>query len=77
MIQAKHEDRAGLLLNEFVDYARRIDELMLIGVNIYVNCREKLFQLKVDTEREKIYSAFSRAGLIVDDPAEPPDPIVS
>lgn len=75
--QFAKELKDPVLLNEFVEFARSIDELMLIGINIYVNCREKLYQLKVNTEREKIYSAFSRAGLIVDDPVEAPDPNVS
>ena len=60
-------DRAGL-----ADLDRRVDELCLIGFDIYMRCREQVFQLKVDTERKKIYSAFSRAGLIEEAPADGP-----
>jgi hypothetical protein len=34
-----------------------------------VACREQIYMLKVTTEKDKIYKAFQRAGLIVDDPA--------
>lgn len=57
---------------DLADLDRRIDELCLIGFDIYMRCREQVFQLKVDTERKKIYSAFSRAGLIDEAPADGP-----
>ena len=43
-----------------------IDRLCLIGFDIFVTCREAIYQLKVNTERDKIYSAFSRAGLVTE-----------
>jgi hypothetical protein len=43
-----------------------IDRLCLIGFDIFVGCRQAIYQLKVDTERKKIYSAFSRAGLVTE-----------
>lgn len=65
-----HND-AGLQreLNRFED---QIDALLLIAFDVYSACREKLFELKVSTEREKIYKAFSRAGLIADIKEEEP-----
>ncbi len=56
---------------------RNIDALLLIGFDIYVTCREKIYQLKVSTERDKIYRAFARAGLIKEDPEDQPDRNVS
>ena len=44
----------------------QIDALLLIAFDVYSLCREKIFELKVSTEREKIYKAFARAGLITD-----------
>jgi hypothetical protein len=49
-----------------------IDQLCLIGFDIYVGCRQAIYQLKVDTERKKIYSAFSRAGLVTEIPEDGP-----
>ena len=56
------------LLAEYVDFAARVDRLALIGFDLYVACREQIYMLKVTTEKDKIYKAFHRAGLIVDDP---------
>jgi hypothetical protein len=50
-----------------------IDRLCLIGFDIFVTCREAIYQLKVNTERDKIYSAFSRAGLVTEIPEDGPD----
>ena len=50
-----------------------IDQLCLIGFDIYVGCRQAIYQLKVDTKRKKIYSAFSRAGLVTELPEDGPD----
>ncbi len=50
-----------------------IDRLCLIGFDIFVGCREAIYQLKVNTERDKIYSAFSRAGLVTELPEDGPE----
>jgi hypothetical protein len=67
------ELRDHQLLNEFLQFESKIDTLSLIAFDIYVECREKIYELKVNTERNKIYSAFSRAGLIDDAPENPPN----
>ncbi len=61
------------ILNEFLQLEPKIDTLCLIAFDIYVECREKIYELKVTTERNKIYSAFARAGLIDDAPENPPN----
>jgi hypothetical protein len=48
----------------------RIDEMLLIGFDIYLKCRETLFQLKVDLEKNRIYHAFERAGIVTREPEE-------
>lgn len=50
----------------------RIDQLTLMAFDIYLKCREKIYELKVSTEREKIYKAFARAGLITEANEEGP-----
>ncbi len=42
----------------------RIDELGLLAFDIYMQCREKICDLKANEMRARTYSAFSRAGLI-------------
>ena len=58
---------------EFLQFESKIDTLSLIAFDIFVECREKIYELKVTTERNKIYSAFARAGLIDDAPENPPN----
>jgi hypothetical protein len=58
---------------ELVLVDTRIDSLALIGFDIFVQCREKIYDLKTNTERSKIYTAFARAGLIKEIAADEPD----
>ena len=53
-------------LTELTQLENRIDQLSLMAFDIYMQCREKIYELKVSTEREKIYKAFARAGLITE-----------
>jgi hypothetical protein len=43
---------------------KRIDILSLLAFDIYMQCREKILDLKANEMRERTYAAFSRAGLI-------------
>jgi hypothetical protein len=58
---------------ELVSIDTRIDSLALIGFDIFMQCREKIYDLKTNTERSKIYTAFARAGLIKEIAADEPD----
>ena len=62
----KKEIKENSIPKELLIFESKIDRLCLIAFDIYSECREKIYQLKVDTERNKIYSAFARAGLITD-----------
>jgi hypothetical protein len=53
-----------------IRFEDQIDALLLIAFDVYSQCREKLFELKVSTERDKIYKAFARAGLIAENKEE-------
>jgi hypothetical protein len=50
----------------------RVDAMLLVAFDIYLNCRETLFQLKVDLEKNRIHHAFVRAGLVAETPAQQP-----
>lgn len=60
------------LLPALQDLEARIDQIALIAVDIYVECREKIFDLKANVERNTVYKAFHRAGLVVEDLEERP-----
>lgn len=45
-------------------FESKIDELGLIAFDIYMKCREKIYEIKATEFRNRHYSAFRRAGLI-------------
>ncbi|MEZ4526517.1 MAG: RsbRD N-terminal domain-containing protein [Desulfobacterales bacterium] len=59
-------------LTDLQDFEKKIDELALIAFNIYMQCAQTIFQLKASHEKSKIYSAFSRAGLVEEIPEDGP-----
>lgn len=45
---------------------RRIDQFGLAAFDLYMQCREKIFEIKSGEMRERTYKAFARAGLVKD-----------
>jgi len=45
----------------------KIDTLGLMGFDIYMMCREKIYDLKANEVRNRTYRAFKRANLISED----------
>lgn len=58
---------------ELMNLESTIDELALNAFDIYMECREKLYELKANEERNRTFAAFKRAGLISEIPAAQPD----
>ena len=52
--------------NALLQFESKIDSLCLFAFDLYMECREKLYELKTNEERNKIYKAFERAGLIAE-----------
>jgi hypothetical protein len=59
------------LLEELHAFESEIDELGLIAFDIYMKCREKIYEIKANEFRNRHYSAFRRAGLISEVPDDP------
>jgi len=57
---------------DLLGFEGRIDEMLLVGFDIYLKCRETLFQLKVDLEKNRIHHAFVRAGLVTETSEQTP-----
>ena len=53
---------------EFFEFESKIDELCLMAFDIYMQCREKVFQLRANETRNRTFRAFERAGLIAEKP---------
>ncbi|MEA3429505.1 MAG: RsbRD N-terminal domain-containing protein [Thermodesulfobacteriota bacterium] len=56
------------ILNELLLFESKIDKLGLIAFDIFVKCREKVYELKANGERGRVFRAFQRAGLVYEIP---------
>lgn len=54
------------------DLDRQIDEMAMAAFDIYVACREKIFELKATESRNQFFGSLKRAGLIVETEADGP-----
>ena len=55
------------LWKQYQGLNNHVDEVALIAMDVYCECREKLFSLQNHMEREGVYRAFRRAGLVQED----------
>ena len=68
----KDELKDSRIANELLQFDLQIDALSLAAFDIYVACKEKIYDLKINLEKNKIYKAFERAGLITETPDQDP-----
>ena len=52
------------LAAEFVELESKIDQICLMAFDIYMQCREKVYQISANETRKRTFKAFERAGLI-------------
>ena len=69
----KKEDFQAQLFSELLLFESKIDELSLMAFNLFMNCREKIYELKANEMKNRTFRAFERAGLVREIPAEQPD----
>jgi hypothetical protein len=58
------KDSDTRLMNEMADLDRRIDEFGLAAFNVYMRCREKIYELQANEMKSRTLRAFARAGLV-------------
>jgi hypothetical protein len=58
------ELRDSRLAAEFIELESSIDQICLIAFDIYMQCREKVYQISANETRKRTFKAFERAGLI-------------
>ena len=51
---------------------RRIDEMALTAFDVFMACREKIYEIKASESRNQFYGSLKRAGLIVETEADGP-----
>jgi hypothetical protein len=60
----KKELRDTSILTELSELESKIDRLSLMAFDIYVQCREKIYQLSANEMKNRTFRAFERAGLV-------------
>lgn len=55
------------------DFESRVDEIGLCGFDIFMKCREKIYKIKAGEQRNLMYSAIERAGLLAGVSGEQPE----
>ena len=60
------------MLKELLHFESKIDELTLIAFDIYLKCREQIYEIKSNEVRNRTFRAFERAGLLTEIPADGP-----
>jgi len=58
---------------EIVKIESKIDKLALISFDIYVQCREKIYQLKTDEVKNRYFRLLQKANLIYEVAEQDPD----
>ena len=58
------ELRDSRYTGEFFEFESKIDQLSLMAFDIYMQCREKIYQIGANETRNRTFKAFQRAGLI-------------
>lgn len=59
VVPAKEQSMA-----EWLDIEQRIDQMALLAFDVYMQCREKIYELKANEMKDRTYRAFARAGLV-------------
>lgn len=61
------------LYDELLDIESRIDRLSLLGFNIYMECKEKIFHIMEKEVKNKALHVFKQEGLLNNGPACKPE----
>jgi hypothetical protein len=59
------------MVTELLAFESKIDQLCLMAFDIYMACKEKIYQISANDMRSQALKAFKRAGLIADEPPQP------
>ena len=69
LAQEVEENRIGKAL---LDFESRIDALALLAFDVFMKCREKIYDLKANEMQNRTVRLLKRAKLVVEDPPEGP-----
>ncbi|MBF0508108.1 MAG: RsbRD N-terminal domain-containing protein [Deltaproteobacteria bacterium] len=56
------------LTDELLAFESQVDKLALLSFDIYMSCREKIYEIRVNEARSNVHMLLRKAKLICDDP---------
>ena len=59
------------MVTELLAFESKIDQLCLMAFDIYMACKDKIYQISANDMRSQALKAFKRAGLIEDESPQP------
>ncbi|HAO22436.1 MAG: hypothetical protein BWK80_05575 [Desulfobacteraceae bacterium IS3] len=65
-------DKEACKPEEIFDFWSKLDAVALIAFDIYMTCREKVYEIKASEQRDRTFRAFHRAGLVNETPEDKP-----
>jgi len=65
-VELEREILENRLYEDLLKFESRIDELALCAFDIYMKCREKIYEIRVDEVKNRTFSLLKRANLIGD-----------
>jgi len=68
--EMKKEIREFQLYDELLTFETKVDELALYAFNIYVKCREQLYELRTDELKRMTFTLLKKANLMSEIPEE-------
>jgi hypothetical protein len=57
----------SLELNDYVAFEMRVDQLVLYAFDVFMSCKEKIYDLKANEVRNQSFEALERANLLKPD----------
>jgi hypothetical protein len=60
-------------MDDWLSFESKIDRLALMAFDVYTQCREKMYEIRVNEVRRTTLSALKRANLITETPETHPD----
>jgi len=71
--ELKSEMRENGLAEELLIFESKIDALALLSFDIYMKCREKIYEIRVNEVKNSVYMLLRKANLICEIPEQEPD----
>ena len=71
--ELEKEIRENRLADELLEFESRVDDLSLLAFDIYMKCREKIYEIKANQAKNQVSKLLQRSGLIDDVPKWEPD----